>query len=913
MTKSPKQHGITALHKAYGRLPSAIRGPVWSAVNKRRPVLIQQVYGVAPQRYLPTTPSVQAVAPFETSVGAPIQVGAPTDASIALLHRKLTRIEQLLAPDSNSGPDVQLKALRAADTSDRTVHQVRSPGDLFWDARPVQNAVNGERGIARYVLEQTKQFCSRHDDQLHSFVVDHEVPIPGRLSTLLLGASSVTLPALGLNPPRDAAIWYVTSPFEQYSIDELLPNSFRSSRNKLVMTCYDLIPMLQPKLYLSNPHTRNEYHEHVRLLTEADRVLCISKSCADDVHRLLGLPIDRIEVIGAGVSNRFTPSVDTEVDRKLIAELIPQLPPSFILFPGGFDPRKNIERTIEAYGKVDERLRRQHHLVLVCKVLESEREFLMGLADKAGVGSTFHVTGVVSDQMLLALYRCAHFTWFPSTYEGFGLPVVESLACHTPVLCSNTSSLPEIIEDESSMFDPFDVRAMTNALVGGMQNRPHLTAAEYDSLVSPHRWEKVADRTAAAIDQLRPTVYGGTSIPSEPTRMRIAICTPWPPDESGVASYSKRLVEGLNHFVDVTVFAAQPAQALISSADQSVHELSAFDAVEATSGSFDVVIVAMGNSHFHVPLLEFLREHPGKCVVLAHDIQLSGLYSSLMGPVGEHARHRELEFVQSWYGHRYSSITDSRYPRSYLDNSHLGIWLFREVAALAKSVLVHSDFSASAVKMEDPTTVVQVVRFGFPDARPAKHMPDENLVVSMGVVSDIKCVALLIDAFALVVEQQPTARLELVGPGDLQQTAAWGRTTTQSLLASGRLLHRGHVNDSEYQATLARASIAVQLRATTNGESSAAIADAFCAGTPAMVTDLGPAAELPSDTCIKVTPEATAFELAETILALLQDRHRQTLLSESSLAYCADNSFVAAAQSIVQQLQLVPSMLRPSS
>ena len=207
-------------------------------------------------------------------------------------------------------------------------------------------------------------------------------------------------------------------------------------------------------------------------------------------------------------------------------------------------------------------------MLFVCSVTVAERAQLMSLARKSGVESTFHVPGFVSDELLVAMYQSARLVWFPSIYEGFGLPVVEALACHTPVLCADSSSLVELLPDPAMRFDPLDVDAMAVVLEQGVRTPQDLNAAEYDGLVAPHTWEAVARRTDEVLQDLAERTR------SRPTpRRRIAYITPWPPARSGVAGYSQRLVAALRSHVDVTV--------LSPTATPDAEFIEAFDALEA--------------------------------------------------------------------------------------------------------------------------------------------------------------------------------------------------------------------------------------------------------------------------------------------------------------------------------------------
>lgn len=823
--------------------------------------------------------------------------GAEADA-LALLQRSVMRIENRLLQSTTDAPPARVqtganKPLPEIATTEDSPNKSVNDGDVLWDLRATQDMVNGERGIARYVFEQTSAFLEGHGAQLRGFVSDSSLPLPGRLwpflatGRLISDGSGLDVVARG----RDS-IWYQTSPFDMsYSTSTLLPNEVRRPGNRIVVTCFDLIPLLYPELYLRTPAVRAEYHRHAQLLREADRVLCISRSCADDVHRLLDVPFGRVDVIGAGVSDRFRPASDRSLAHSRVRKALPQLSPEFVLMPTGIDPRKNIDRAIAAYGRLPATLRSQHHLVLVCKTTDSEKSHLLHMAKNAGIQDSFHVAGHVTDEVLLAMYQSAKVTLFPSTYEGFGLPVVESLACHTLVICSDTSSLPEIVLDSAFRFDPLDVAAMTEKLEDALANRLVMDEANYDHWIEPYRWSVVADLTSEAFEQVRASNGRSGKLAVGKRPARVALCSPWPPSPSGVASYTQHLSLALRDVAEVTVF--DPADSV------GVEKLSSFDAIESSEGSFDAVIVAIGNSEFHVELLDFLRTHPNRCVVHAHDIRLVGLYSSWFATGKIERRAAEFVLLRKFYGDRYARALDRRFPIDFWSGAALGHWLFREVGLLAKEIVVHSEFAAEVVRREAPNRRVHVLPLAVRDYAPVDEVRERNLLVSMGMVSDTKGVSVLIKALSLLVQTHPDTRMVFVGPGTLKETSAHSMREAAELQRRGTLRVTGHVSTEEYRRWLARASIAIQLRLESNGESSAAISDAFAARVPVIVSDNGPNGSLPATAVIRVPTDVAPEHLAREIVQLLDDETSRLRLVSEAERYARATTFDSVAGALL--------------
>jgi glycosyltransferase involved in cell wall biosynthesis len=153
----------------------------------------------------------------------------------------------------------------------------------------------------------------------------------------------------------------------------------------------------------------------------------------------------------------------------------------YVVYTGGFDPRKNMDRALEAFARLQQRYSadqriRGMQLVVVCGLDNSAKTRMLRRAERLGLSGKVMLTGFVDDAALLELYQKARCLFFPSLYEGFGLPLLEGLACGLPVAASNTSSLPEVGGELANYFDPYDVDAMADTLYQALQS-----PMDYDS------------------------------------------------------------------------------------------------------------------------------------------------------------------------------------------------------------------------------------------------------------------------------------------------------------------------------------------------------------------------------------------------------------------------------------------------
>jgi glycosyltransferase involved in cell wall biosynthesis len=232
-----------------------------------------------------------------------------------------------------------------------------------------------------------------------------------------------------------------------------------------VVTVYDLSFIRYPERL---PKARRLY---LRLMTaiscrRARRVIAISRSTADDLIKLLNIPPEKIALALPGVEPHFRrlPAAEREAFR---AEK--ELPNRFLFYLGTLEPRKNLPVLLRAYAALPESDRRAVHLVLGGSVGWMADD-LPRLIDQLGIRQSVHQVGYLPDSELVYWYNCAESLVYPSVFEGWGLPVIEAMACGVPPLVSNVSSLPEAVGEVGALLPPHDESAWTAALGRAIQD-----------------------------------------------------------------------------------------------------------------------------------------------------------------------------------------------------------------------------------------------------------------------------------------------------------------------------------------------------------------------------------------------------------------------------------------------------------
>ena len=782
--------------------------------------------------------------------------------------------------------------------------------NVIYDLTGFQSREHGERGIARYVLNLALALEEAAPGLVTEFLIDPTQPMAAGAEELIAtGRVTRRDRATAARAPSSGGIFLsagsVFESFTSESSELVLPYWARTGQWATVGVLYDLIPAIFPEFYLTQPATRTYYTARLNTLSMFDRLLAISQASADDACDLLGLQPSRIAVIGAGANSHFRrPDVSSEeiASQLVAAEEVPGLKAGFVLVPTGIDARKNNDRMIEAYAMLDPELRAKHQLVMTCRVNDAERTTLEDKARDLGIeDGGFLLTGYVSDDNLRRLYQGATLVIFPSLYEGFGLPPLEAMMCGAPVVCADSSSLKEVQPLAAARFDPTRVEAIAAMAEMALQDET-FRAVLRSQEIPDYSWENSALATVSVIESLKADLEAKPHLRTK--HRRLALFSPLPPEESGIATYADRMVTELAQLCDVTVFVDNDAIERIPAPEGvTVEPISRFEAIIRSGGEFDARLYFVGNSHFHVEMYQVLTRYPGSVVL--HDVRLTGLYQSL------HHMAPEM-LVDGSVGATLATLYPDRYRTQVEDldvippdtADRFGILMAREVAAMADQLFVHSQFAANLVALDTPHQPENIFALPCPqvreeDVRPAQ--PGPPTIASFGLVSPSKQPSKLLAALQFVHERCPEARLRFFGPiDDNLRTVLIGEARELGLQRF--VDFPGHLDEADFAASQREATVAVQLRAFTNGESSAAVSELLAIGVPTVVSEIGAMRELPDDAVAKVSVEVTPQELAEAILELITDTAVREQMGKAARTFAADNSFASAAEALFDAL-----------
>jgi glycosyltransferase involved in cell wall biosynthesis len=242
-----------------------------------------------------------------------------------------------------------------------------------------------------------------------------------------------------------------------------------ATRCRSVVTIHDCIHLMFPQ-YLPGPFAR--LYARVSMwsaVRTSDRILTVSESSKRDILRFFDVPPDKVEVIYNAIDERFMTAPDEE--RMDLIRQRYQLDHPFLLYVGNIKPHKNLERLIDAFARARAAGLDDLRLVIIGDEL-SKYPALRQAVHRHRVDKLVRFLGFQPYDTVAAFYRLARAFAFPSLYEGFGLPPLEAMACGTPVITSNVSSLPEIAGGAALLVDPYDPASIADAIMRAVTDEP---------------------------------------------------------------------------------------------------------------------------------------------------------------------------------------------------------------------------------------------------------------------------------------------------------------------------------------------------------------------------------------------------------------------------------------------------------
>ncbi len=806
-------------------------------------------------------------------------------------------------------------------------------------------ATNRHRGIGRYALSLTTAVLRNAPE--HDYVIMLNAAFPQAVVEIREALRGLIEPdAIRVwAGPRNAASWRTTSPWQRRS-GELIREAFIESLHADVVlvtsmfegfidaavtsvaraehvtltaaVLYDLIPLLRPDDYLTDADQAAWYDSKIQAIRRCDLLLAISESTRQEAVAELQFADSDVVNISGAVGSDFHPTTIGSDDERDIRRRFGLHRP-FVMYTGGIDKRKNIEGLIVAFAGMPTELRTRHQLAIVCAADEPSQQRLQTLAAANGLSpDELVMCGFVSEADLVALYNLCELFVFPSLREGFGLPVLEAMACGRAVIAANNSSLPEIIDFPEALFDSTGSESMTAKIVEALTDETFRGRLQVHGLerASQFSWDASARLAIHALEVLHAERTSAHHVARPPSqRLRLAYVSPLPPAGSGISDYSAEMLRELAEYYDIDVVVNQAEVSdpwILGHCSQ--RDVAWF---RANHRVFDRVVYNFGNSEFHAHMFGLLADIPG--VVILHDFFLSGIVAHM----DVHMRLTPGNWpVELYRSHGYTAAAERFHATDTADV----VWRYPaniSVLQNATGIVVHSNTSRRlARRWYGPTAADGWARIphvrspaGSVDRARAREQlgfgVDDFVVCSFGIAGPSKFSQRLVDvcrSHGLL--DHPRFHLVLVGEN---LAGAYGDSLQASLGTpdvDGPSGITGRVDRATYQQYLAAADVAVQLRSFTQGETSGAVLDCMNYEVATIVNACGDLADLPDDCVLKLEDDFSDQELADAMVRLRDDDDLRRSLAACGLAHVrAVHDPRACAEQVMRYVE--SSHLRP--
>ena len=269
-------------------------------------------------------------------------------------------------------------------------------------------------------------------------------------------------------------------------------------RGKMIVTIHDLTHLICPEFL---PNKFAYIYAKFMLwiaIKKSSEIITDSENTKKDILKFFNVNPNKIKVIYLGVGEEFRKKDEKDIKYLYKKYQIPENK-KILMYVGNLKPHKNLERLLEAYSQIENK--EETCLLLVGKAFE-KYDVLVNREKELKIQEQVIRTGIVTQEELVDLYNLADLFIFPSLYEGFGLPVLEALAVRVPVICSNTSSIPEVGKDLVDYFNPYDITDMKVKIEQALENKKTFEDPIIKNWLKRYNWSKTSKQTMEELKRI---------------------------------------------------------------------------------------------------------------------------------------------------------------------------------------------------------------------------------------------------------------------------------------------------------------------------------------------------------------------------------------------------------------------------
>lgn len=649
---------------------------------------------------------------------------------------------------------------------------------------------------------------------------------------------------------------------------------------RVCVTVFDIIPHLFPVKEWGH-NIVEEYKRRLEFLIKEDvELLFISEATKNDF-------IDNI-----GKANKWAvTSLAADARRFYRKRVADDESSHIILFTGGFDYRKNIDGAIAAFESA---LKKHSYdeefckckLVIVGATDSVTRQKYEEIIRSKKLEGKIELTGFISEEELGNLYKRADVFFFPSLYEGFGLPILEAMLGGGYVVSADNSSLPEVCGGHALLCSTQKTGEMAEALYKGFYNSISESIEEKNArqdYALNFSWEK----TSQGMLDFWDCIEGIHTIERE--KPKLAILTPWPEQATGIANFEYKIVPYLQKYYEIDIFSDALKQKYKKCEGVKFYTIKEF---EQKQDKYKHVLYEIGNNaDFHKEIFEQLEKKGG--VAEIHDYLLTPFFFHSYFLKGNKNKFRDL--LEKGYGidgYEEFLMSEKTLRQPDMDKFPMS----HTIAACADKIIFHNHWSAEQLGGENTAII--------PHACFDKEKFENNNIINL--MAHIKSKyninkETIIGCFGWVnANKRPQVVIkavsELIKCGYPIKLCYWGKAEgneiynlSKELDIQDSVVVSGYLDKEEYEAALEMTDIVVNLRYPSMGESSGTLCEAFKYGKAVIVTELNQYKEFPDEICWKVPVCEQEQELLKQYLkCLIDNKEVRKALGDNARNY-ADN------------------------
>jgi|GEM_PF-1495316 FkbM family methyltransferase len=685
---------------------------------------------------------------------------------------------------------------------------------------------------------------------------------------------------------------YISSLFEGWIDDIPISIGEFQEDNLTATTLYDLIPYIYQDYYIQKQRTPYFFFQKMQYLKQSNLIITLSDSGSREAENILSIPNEKIVNCSVGLDPKFKIYDNNKLEYKEILKSKLNIFREFIFYIGGVDLRKNVNKLIEAFTLLPNR--KEYQLVIILSIADSAIKHFVNLYTNQFNLSKDELIllSYVPEDLLIILYSTCSVFVFPSLHEGFGLPIIEAMACGAPTICSNLSSMPEAMGCQEGLFNPNKVEDITKKLNEVLTNKDfcNFLKRHAQEQVRKFTWNNSARKCLEALEKLYLNrVKIKTN--SKNFKKKLAYLSPYPSEKTGIADYSNTLLPELACFFKITLISFQ--KEINDDWLNSNFEINTVDWFKKNVKEFDVILYQFGNSSHHHYMIDLLETYPG--IVILHDFFLSGLYhwSEVNIPEKTNIFYRAL-----FYSHGYAGLiyhkennrekTLQKYPCNlYIINRAIGIivhsdhtinlakeWYGQNIVCKFKKILHLSKINK---KLSSYDKINLKIQLGF--------KKDDFLICSFGFLHPNKLNHRLIQASAKLLNENKNLYLIFIGEMPTEKYHIKLLKLISKNKISSKVKFLGFTTTELYNKYLNIADMAVQLRYCSRGETSGCMLSCLSHGIPTIINAHGSLDEIPDNILIKLSDNFTDEDLQKNIYNLFKNKTLMEKFYFSSLDY----------------------------